>query len=273
MKVEVRQAINNILEQYPDGQILSEALQNAEDVGASAFRIVLDLRTHDVESDPACNGVNRDYCRGPAFVLIDNGAGFRDNDWKALYKIFGSTESKHTPGDIGRFGMGTRSYFAYTDIITVVSNGEYRALDPLEKSGENSWEHMTANVEETMPNEAAVFRFPAFGIETLSDVRGALFRLPLRPEKYKQVDKSTGGFGPAISPDDARLKMHGYVAQLARQMFFLSNVRTIELWEWSAGADEPSRLGCVSSGGREYLITHPSGTLSTSFSRVPAAIK
>ena len=103
MKVDVRAAINNILEQYPEGQILSEALQNAEDVSANTFRMILDLRQHDVEADPACNGVNRDYCSGPAFLLLDNGNGFRPQDWQALYKIYGSTESKHTPGDIGRF--------------------------------------------------------------------------------------------------------------------------------------------------------------------------
>ena len=273
MKVDVRAAINNILEQYPDGQILSEALQNAEDVGAGTFRIVLDLRTHDVESDPTCKGVNRDYCRGPAFVLIDDGAGFRSQDWGALYKIFGSHVSKHTPGDIGRFGMGTRSYFAYTDVITVVSNGQYRTLDPLELSGSTRWKHWAVDVEANMPNEAAVFHFPTFGIETLADVKGAIFRLPLRPEKYKQVDKNHGGFGPAVSPEDARNKMHRYVAQLARQMFFLSNVRTIELWQWDAGAGAPTRLGCVSSGGREYLPTHAGGALSKSFSRVPAAIR
>ena len=105
---------------------------HAEDVSAGTFRMILDLREHKVEADPACNGVNRKYCSGPAFLLLDDGKGFRPEDWNALYKIFGSAVSKHTPGDIGRFGMGTRSYFAYSDVITVVSNGQYRALDPLE---------------------------------------------------------------------------------------------------------------------------------------------
>lgn len=176
MKVEVRNAINNILSQYPEGQILSEALQNAEDVGGDTFRIVLDLRTHDVEHDPACNGINHDYCRGPAFVLLDNGTGFRREDWGALYNIFGSHESKASPGNIGRFGMGTRSYFAYTDIITVVSNGEYRTLDPLDhghhkhSKKNNAWAHRSEHVQKTMPKEANVFVYPEFGVNSITDI-------------------------------------------------------------------------------------------------------
>ena len=59
--------LQHILEDYPGGQLLSEALQNAEDGGASQFTLLLDMRQHAVQQRAI---------GGPAFVLIDNGVGF-----------------------------------------------------------------------------------------------------------------------------------------------------------------------------------------------------
>lgn len=72
--VRTRQAI---LHDYPGGQLLDEALQNAEDSGATEFALVLDLRQHAVDARLA----------GPAFVLIDNGGGLGEREWTSLQNL------------------------------------------------------------------------------------------------------------------------------------------------------------------------------------------
>jgi hypothetical protein len=60
----IHASLTAILADYPGGQLLSEALQNAEDSGARLFELTLDLREHD--------GIE-ERLSGPAFVLSDNG--------------------------------------------------------------------------------------------------------------------------------------------------------------------------------------------------------
>ena len=67
-----------ILHDYPGGQLLDEALQNAEDSGATSFALVLDLRQHA--------GVDARLA-GPAFVLIDNGRGLGEREWTSLQNL------------------------------------------------------------------------------------------------------------------------------------------------------------------------------------------
>lgn len=75
----------HILEDYPGGQLLSEALQNAEDGGASQFTLMLDLRHHQVEQQIG----------GAGFVLIDNGVGFGPLEWKSLLNVMQSAKQAH----------------------------------------------------------------------------------------------------------------------------------------------------------------------------------
>ena len=42
----IKATLRSILEDYPGGQLLSEALQNAEDSGSTSFALMLDERQH-----------------------------------------------------------------------------------------------------------------------------------------------------------------------------------------------------------------------------------
>lgn len=64
LKAPIRDQLKAILADYPGGQLISEALQNAEDSGARSFELTLDLRGHDVDETRLA---------GPAFVLSDDG--------------------------------------------------------------------------------------------------------------------------------------------------------------------------------------------------------
>ena len=111
----IKEALLAILADYPGGQLLSEALQNAEDAGAEQFELTLDLRTH-------AKGVNDSRLTGPAFILADNGNGFTDREWGSIKRLHDSAK-RDSPREIGRFGMGSRSYFHYADTLLVMSNG------------------------------------------------------------------------------------------------------------------------------------------------------
>ena len=142
--LDVTQAI---LQDYPGGQLQDEALQNAEDSGATEFALMLDMRRH-TSVDPRL--------AGPAFFLIDNGSGFDERQWKSLQNLHRSEKAEYartltcaaheymradasgcsplgsSPREIGRYGMGSRSYFHYCDVTTVVSRGKYVGLDPID---------------------------------------------------------------------------------------------------------------------------------------------
>jgi hypothetical protein len=75
-----------ILQDYPGGQLQEEALQNAEDSGATEFALMLDLRRHE--------GVDSRLA-GPAFVLVDNGGGLGDREWTSLQNLHRSEKREY----------------------------------------------------------------------------------------------------------------------------------------------------------------------------------
>ena len=133
LKAPIKAQLEAILQDYPAGQILSEGLQNAEDAGASRFSLMLDLRQHKVTG---LRNKKLKRCQGPAFILADNGSGFEDRNWNSLQNLHQS-EKRHSPCEIGRFGMGSRSFFHFADIVFVVSKGRFVALDPLQICSNN----------------------------------------------------------------------------------------------------------------------------------------
>jgi sacsin len=75
--VDLCTRIRDILAAYPDGSsILKELLQNADDAGASEFKLLLDLRTHGTDS-LAFEGTAP--FQGPA-IYAYNDAIFTDTD-------------------------------------------------------------------------------------------------------------------------------------------------------------------------------------------------
>jgi len=216
----VRPVLESILLDYPGGQLLEEALQNAEDQGAASFSLMLDLRQHAGVLDPMS---------GPAFVLVDSGSGFGRAEWRSLRHLHDSGK-KENPASIGQFGMGSRSYFHYSDLIQVFSNKEYVGLDPLRRvvrSGRrsDSWHTRPDAAERRLDLEAeakALF-FDDMPAELRPD-QGAAFRLPLR--RAQDVATGLGPAYPATAADDFVRK---WVASLSdgRLLPFLSHLKRV----------------------------------------------
>ena len=207
LKTPIRAQLQHILKEYPGGQLLSEMAQNSEDAGASEVVLMLDHRIHS-GTDAALGGA--------AFVLVDNGTGLGDREWTSLSNLHQS-EKQDSPMSIGSYGMGSRSYFHYSDITLVVSRGYYVGLDPLEvitshnRQGKGGWKKQITSQDPIAAEAKQLFTREMAKLCSDFDLRsrGAMFRLPLRraedyarEQKYK---KRTGVSMQRLNPGLAAL--------------------------------------------------------------------
>eukprot|EP00035_Acanthoeca_spectabilis_P014304 m.271728 g.271728 ORF g.271728 m.271728 type:complete len:2925 (+) comp16103_c1_seq1:130-8904(+) len=254
LQAPIKEQLRAILHDYPGGQLLSEALQNAEDSGATTFVLTLDRRRPTAFTDPKL--------AGPGFVLADDGRGFGDTEWTSLQNLHQS-EKANSPRDIGRFGMGSRSYFHYSDVSLVVSNGQYCGIDPLLTVKANGREELSGGwrcpvTDSDLGDEVATL-FNALSLRSGKGT-GAMFRLPIRQTQ----DDKDGGLGPAITPADADHLLAEWARSLCdgRLLLFVASVRTVTVQRWDDGAAAPTILAQVTK-------TVASGE---AFSRLPSAL-
>ena len=187
--------------------------------------------------------------------------GFGEREWKSLQNLHQS-EKKNSPRDIGRFGMGSRSYFHYADTVLVISNGDYIGLDPLQtmKSAEREdtegWWHDVSNPE---PPELAREVKELFDGLTLSSAENkfATFRLPLR--------RVENGFGAPIDRKGAEKLLSDWADSLqdGRLLLFLSSVERVSIRRWMDGQPIPTVVAEVNK--RRGADTQP-------FPRLPSQL-
>lgn len=266
LQAPMKATLLNVLDAYPGGQLLSEALQKAEDSDASQFSLLLDLRRHD-SADPAFSG--------PDFVLTDNGAGFGEREWRSLQNLH-SSEKRNTPRGIGRYGMGSRSYFHYADVTIVVSRGQYVGVDPLEVVSSQGRANGGWQLNLAEPGDHALIAAEAAELAAIPEcvaggydahARGALFRLPLRTAADVQREEATelGPLGPEMSVVKTEALPVDWEAAASRLLLFLSSVRNLGVWRWAEGAPAPERVAPVN---QEYLAGGPCARLPPSLPTV-----
>lgn len=257
----VKRVLQSILGDYPGGQLLSEALQNAEGSGATNFALMLDLRGHSPDTVDVRLGA-------PAFVLVDDGRGLGELEWASLRNLQDKDSAKReSPSEIGRYGMGRRSYFHYSDLTIVKSRGLYVGLDPLYRvhshgrEGTPGWEQKLPREETLLPAEMAAgdtaFSAEDIAVQKEAHVllspfesmcgefpqKGAMFRLPLRRNDEYEED----GLGPAISLEKAKRMLRDWTSSLldSRLLLFLASVCGIKIWRWEKDAAEPELVAQV----------------------------
>ena len=79
-----------MLVNYPEGALLKEMTQNADDAGASTFKVVLDLRSHDSRS---LSFPGTAEFQGPA-LLTYNDAVFTDTDLESIQNVGASRKTE-----------------------------------------------------------------------------------------------------------------------------------------------------------------------------------
>lgn len=222
LEAPIVKQLQHILRSYPGGQLLSEALQNAEDSCSETFVLMLDERTHAVE--PCLNG--------PAFVLMDDGRGFSDLDWSSM-KSLNDSQKRKSPRDIGRFGMGSRSFFHYADVMTISSNGTYVGIDPLKLINTHGrglaagWKASLSATEggaDAAALAAEAEQLMVFPAGVLHSDRGAKIRLPLRQKRLGDDDVNEDGdheedrLGPILSTAQAQKMLQQWCHSYSRAL-------------------------------------------------------
>ncbi|CAE7666240.1 SACS [Symbiodinium sp. CCMP2592] len=237
LQVSPSPVLRNLLQHYPSGgQFISEALQNAEDTNRSKhFRALLDLQQHPKVKIRQDHRPWRHRLQGPAFLFYDDG-GFADRDWESLQRIYDS-EKTHSPSEVGKYGMGSRSFFHIGDVIQIVSGSSYAILDPDERVSEKG--HFGSRVDfvnerfngkrfsESYPDECAPFR-GLFGCTMDRHFKGTIIRVPLRLEAFARESS----FMPkAFSVQRARNVFQDFEQEMAcgRMALFLPRLEDIQL--------------------------------------------
>lgn len=165
---------------YPPGLgILKEFLQNADDAGARALHVVLDLRTHPSERLP---DTRMHAMCGPA-LLVANDARFTAEDLQAIRRISESSKTDSGP-KTGRFGLGFNTAYNLTDHPAFVTNDGIFCFDPHRDTVARGDEHgrrwSLAGMWREHPDWPRLF-CPGGLAEGCVDHSGTIFRLPFRP--------------------------------------------------------------------------------------------
>ena len=185
-KVDLCQRIKEVLANYPTSSLLKEALQNADDAGASTFAVMLDERTNGTAS-LCCPGTAP--FQGPA-LLTHNDAKFTDADLESIQHIGGSRKAaEDARSKTGRFGVGFNSVYHLCDLPAFVSGQYVVMFDPQARHLPNvnpsnpgkmiDFVKYGDTLVRNHPDQFAPFR-GAFGCDLRAPFDGTLFPLPLR---------------------------------------------------------------------------------------------
>ena len=167
---------------------------------ATRFCAVLDLTHHaDVEMRGE-GGEWRKRLQGPAIVFYDNG-GFKDQDWDSLQNIYDSVK-RSSPSQVGKYGMGSRSFFHIGDIMQIVSGSKYAILDPDERvSAPKQFGDQVDFVSDSFGDEGRCFRdaYPdecapflgLFGCTMKEPLKGTIIRVAQLHESTLCPDLAT----------------------------------------------------------------------------------
>eukprot|EP00697_Spironema_sp_BW2_P000206 gnl/Spiro4/10273_TR5464_c0_g1_i1.p1 gnl/Spiro4/10273_TR5464_c0_g1~~gnl/Spiro4/10273_TR5464_c0_g1_i1.p1 ORF type:complete len:501 (-),score=114.46 gnl/Spiro4/10273_TR5464_c0_g1_i1:152-1654(-) len=225
--------IRGILRNYPDGeQILKEMLQNADDGGATEFRVLFDDRQHGTTS---LLHSSLSAGQGPALVVFNN-AVFEEEDWQNLQRIADSSKVRQIV-KTGRFGLGFNSVYHLTDLPTIVTGKRFGIFDPHTThvpNGATGWscdDFVAAELFRLLPDQLGVLH-GVFGADMHCAVPGSFFRLPLRTSGESQISTPYPAHKVAellrVFQDEAHVLL-----------LFLKSVRRIELYRWDPDTNAP----------------------------------
>lgn len=232
--------LKRVLANYPDGtQLMKEGLQNSEDAGASRFCLLLDERRLPGACPRVC---------GSALVMGNDGL-FSKKDWVAFQSMFDS-EKAADRNAIGRFGVGSKSYFHMTDVVFVLSGNYLAFIDPsnaistrgggifdMRKIGSvrrrgRGRDKIEIDVEEILETFEGVLGFS----RSHDFYDGTIIRLPLRLGRFAE----SSHFAPyEYTSEKVRNILSLFAQEAVDCLLFLRNVSKIEIAIWPEGHDAP----------------------------------
>ncbi|RNA38507.1 hypothetical protein BpHYR1_016923 [Brachionus plicatilis] len=193
---KITDRIKELLDGYKDGiSIFKEAIQNADDAGATIVKICYDKRKNSLWKNPnklLDRGLVK--CQGESLIFY-NDAVFTDSDFKNLIRL-GAGTKKNLKEKVGKFGLGFNTFYNVTDLPCILSRDSLVLLDPnvkfmtniIRNRGEPGKKINFKSVNQFMRTNYCDQFKPfenLFGCDIFSNdffYNGTLIRLPLRTE-------------------------------------------------------------------------------------------
>eukprot|EP01062_Namystynia_karyoxenos_P078075 TRINITY_DN7988_c0_g1_i4.p1 TRINITY_DN7988_c0_g1~~TRINITY_DN7988_c0_g1_i4.p1 ORF type:complete len:3393 (+),score=795.00 TRINITY_DN7988_c0_g1_i4:5118-15296(+) len=263
------QRLSTLVEGYPTECIVKEMLQNADDAGATEFRVIIDWRQGRKES--VFKEDAKDW-QGPALLFYNN-AVFTDKDWKGI-TCLGKGSKSDDSSSTGRFGLGFNSCYGITDFPSIVSGDYVQFFDPHcrnhgKATPDRPGYRYNMRQGKKPPHQIWVDQFEVYkgvcGCDLNKTYKGTLFRFPLRHPKAGRSEIRDECFGE----HEWKALRHLIERDLHTWLIFLPHVATAEVHEIPARASSPASakrlMRCdrkVDKHGRVHMIRKPQKEVS-----------
>lgn len=243
----------------PREQLLREAVQNTMDAGGTECDVFLDRNSYENSREPLLD-VDEDASRlslaefqGPALVFR-NDTVFTRTDWEA-FKNLGEMYKETRPGDVGKFGLGAKSFLHVSDVIMVLSGEDFLLLDPtghvFRTDASDSWEGTGWSTFEDgrgkpfrhfFEQHPGQFRpFTTFGATEDGYLQGTIIRLPLRTERHVRHGVQTGRYlkNESYAADEIEKWLADFPSEVQRLSIFLHSLKRLRVGVYEEARAEP----------------------------------
>ncbi|ESO94902.1 hypothetical protein LOTGIDRAFT_175290, partial [Lottia gigantea] len=178
--------LKRLLEQYSDGQIIKELIQNAEDGGATEVKFLYTGKKHEEIKHSIKTWKETPIkiaMQAPALCAYNNGI-FTDKDWRGIAAIQCS-QKENEPLKVGRFGLGFKSVFHLTDFPLIISGDKVMVMNPLASVSKVVFKRKLRKIDSDSQEAMLKLIGDKFGFSKLcfkDRYQGTLFWFPLRTE-------------------------------------------------------------------------------------------
>lgn len=256
--------LHRILEDYTDGfAVPKELIQNADDSGATVFKLLYDERTNtDCNKYLIDEGMKE--CHGPALWAYNN-AVFTDQDFENITKLGGATKERQVD-KIGKFGLGFNAVYNLTDVPSFISRNFLVIFDPhTSHVGRGIKDRTKPGIKIDMKkNRILIRKLPdqfkpyqdVFGCSINGDgenhFEGTLFRLPLRTKQQaSESEISSLHYDKEEMVELLKLFVRG--AQ--NLLLFTQNVNTLQLYHIASDEKDPNNAQKIFEIRKEHAHT------------------
>ncbi|KAK6179094.1 hypothetical protein SNE40_011529 [Patella caerulea] len=221
--------LKRLLEQYSDGQILKELIQNAEDGGATRMKVMFVNKHHQPLTPLEMWKENpiQFAMKGPALCVYNDGL-FTKEDWEGIAAIQCSGK-ENEPLKVGRFGLGFKSVFNITDTPLILSGSKLMIINPAANVHDVVVTKKFRKIDEKSKKEmldlmSGIFGFSPEVFQLQAGFNGTLFWFPLRTVGSSLCKT-------IYDEDKIRDIFHGFTSLAPSILLFLKKIEIIEIYE------------------------------------------
>ncbi|MGD0088299.1 MAG: hypothetical protein ABSE73_00070 [Planctomycetota bacterium] len=243
--------LHGLIRNYPKGPgIIKEFIQNADDAGATAIRIILDGRNHRTERLTA---LEASLWAGPG-MLVCNNAVFSQKDFEYIQMI-GESSKYDTALKTGRFGVGFNVAYNVTDYPLLVSADSLICFDPhrshpLAKKVRPGWGWKLGHkLWENYPDLLALFHAGGLQFGALSHP-GTIFRLPLRTAEQARASNICS---QPFTIDDFKAIVSDVAKIAGDLLLFLKHLRSLSMEVIEEQSSEPKTVLLANTSNAEEV--------------------